>query len=461
MTSPDVTAPAVPRRLGPPTPRVALLIFAVVVVGIVLYMGRSALTPFIVGALLIYILDPAVRLLSRRFGRFQLPRGLAVLLVYGITFFLVFEIGTLLLVPLITQVAQFVGDLPRIFNALDAALAQLSAFYQTLDLPPALREYIDGVLADLGESGVGFDIGALLPLAQTLLGTVASFFGFLIIPFWAFYILRDRVKLTRRLNEALPPAWREDVRAVLHIVDRVFGRWIRAQLVLGLIIGAATYGGLLLLGYFVDERFIQFAVLLAVIAGVLELLPIIGPIISMIPTLLIALTTDEPAVALVATVVLYTAIQQVEGALLVPKIQGDAVELHPSVIIFALIIGGAIAGLVGAILSIPITAAALSVYRYLFRRLSADDPAVPPPDAPDMRRLIEDEPIPADDPPTEDEADPPTADEAGPVTEEPAEGAAGHGPAGGTDHTNRHLSSPPALAQDEQVKARQAEAKDE
>jgi len=418
MTSPEVMAapaPAPPRRLQAPTPRVALLIFAVVVLGVVLYMGRSALTPFVLGALLIYILDPVVGLLSRRYlGRVQLPRWIAVLIVYAITFFIVFEAMVLLLVPLITQLAQFVTDLPRIVTALESTLARLSEFYQTLDLPPALREYIDGMLADLAEGAPPIDLGALLPLAQTLLGTVAGFFGFLIIPVWAFYILRDRDRLTHSLKQSLPPAWREDVWAVLHIVDRVFGRWIRAQILLGLIVGGATYAGLLVLGNFVDPRFLQFAVLLAVIAGVMELLPIIGPIISMIPTLLIGLTTDDPGVALVAVLILYTAVQQVENAVLVPKIQGDAVELHPSLIIFALIMGGAIAGLVGAILSIPITAAALSVYRYLFRRLSADDPAIPPPDAPDMLALI------ADGPEESDEED---------------------GTGGQPEYTDRHLSA--------------------
>ncbi|HUG49339.1 MAG TPA: AI-2E family transporter [Candidatus Limnocylindria bacterium] len=393
MTTPGVTAqaPQPPARLHAPTPRVALVIFAVVVLGVVLYLGRSALTPFIIGALLIYVLDPLVGLIARlRIGRFKMPRGLAVLIVYALTFFVVFEAVVLLLVPLISQVGQFAGDLPRIVQALEGAFAQLSAFYQTLDLPPAVREYIDGMLADLGEDGPAIDLGALLPLAQTLLGTVASFFGWLIVPFWAFYILRDRLKLRAKLYSALPPAWRHDTQAVLHIVDRVLGRWIRAQLLLGLIIGGATYLGLLVLGWVIDERFLQFAVLLAVVAGVLSLLPIIGPIISMVPTLLISLTTAEPLLALIATVALYTAVQQVEGAFLVPKIQGTAVELHPSVIIFALIMGGAIAGLVGAILSVPITAVTLAVYRYLFRRLSADDPAVPPPDAPDMQALVGD-----------------------------------------------------------------------
>ena len=137
---------------------------------------------------------------------------------------------------------------------------------------------------------------------------------------------------------------------------------------LGLIVGVATFGGLVLLGTIVDPRFLQFAVFLAVIAGFLELLPIIGPIISMIPTLLIALTTRDPVIAVIGVVVLYLLVQQLENNVLVPIIQGDAVELHPSLVIFALIIGGSIAGLLGAILAIPITAAAMQVYRYLFRR---------------------------------------------------------------------------------------------
>jgi predicted PurR-regulated permease PerM len=127
-----------------------------------------------------------------------------------------------------------------------------------------------------------------------------------------------------------------------------------------------------LLGQLVDQRFLQFAVLLAVVAGFLELLPIIGPIIASIPALLVALTISPQAVLAVA--VLYIVVQQVENNVLVPKIQGDAIELHPSIVIFALIIGGAIAGLLGAIFSLPATAAGRNVYRYLFRRLGGEAP---------------------------------------------------------------------------------------
>lgn len=415
------------KRLAPPTPRVALLIFAAIVVGVVLYLGRSALTPFIVGALLIYILDPAVDFLARRriAGR-RLPRGLAVLIVYVITFFVVVEGLALLLSPLIGQILDFVRDLPRLMAALEDVAAQFRETYGTLDLPPAIRDFVDQFLADIGRGAGDFGLGSLVPIARTLLGTAAGFFGFLIIPIWAFYILRDRVRLAAQFDAALPPTWRPDVWAVVTIVERVVGRWIRAQIVLGLIVGIATYLGLLALGWFVDPRFLQFAVLLAVIAGLLELLPIIGPIIAMIPTLLVALTTADPFVSLVSVLVLYTAVQQVENAVLVPKIQGEAVELHPSVVIFALIIGGAIAGLPGAIFSIPLTAAARNVYRYLFRRLSEEDPAVLPADAPDMLVFTERDGPPADDNPEDDPVDSPV-DEAVPSVAAP-EAAGTDGP---------------------------------
>ena len=368
-----VAARPAPRQISAPTPRVALLIATAIVIGVVLYMARGALAPFVVGALLIYLLDPAVSWIARiRIGRRKVPRGLAVLIVYVLTVILLYYGLRLLLGPLVSQLLEYVADLPALIASFQELAAELGEMYRGLDLPEPVREFFDDALAGIGQGAGGVDFGALVPLAGTILGTAAGFFAFLIIPVWAFYLLRDRVRLQQQLFTSLPPAWRDEVWSVLTIIERVFGRWIRGQILLGLIVGAATFGGLVVLGLFVDESFIRFAVLLAVIAGVLELLPIIGPIIAMIPTLLIALITRDPVLSVIAVLVLYIAVQQLENAVLVPKIQGDAVDLHASVVIFALIVGGAIAGLLGAILAIPITAAARDVYRYLFRRLSPD-----------------------------------------------------------------------------------------
>ena len=108
------------------------------------------------------------------------------------------------------------------------------------------------------------------------------------------------------------------------------------------------------------------------IAGILELVPIIGPIISAVPAVLLAATAGPVPVA--AALGLYLLVQQVENNFLVPKIQGDAVELHPAIVMSAIIIGGSLAGLLGAILALPVTAAGRDVVRYLFRRMSPDEP---------------------------------------------------------------------------------------
>ena len=195
----------------------------------------------------------------------------------------------------------------------------------------------------------------------------------MILPVWVFYLLKDRVVLVEAFDRALPPAWRFDTWVLLRTVERVFGQWVRGQLVLGFVVGILTFIGLVILGRTVDPIFGRYAILLSVIAGILELLPIIGPIISAIPAVLLAATAGIEAV--IAALVLYTLVQQIENNFLVPKIQGDATDLHPAAVMFAIIIGGALAGLIGAILALPIAAAGRDVVRYLFRRMSPDDEA--------------------------------------------------------------------------------------
>ena len=148
---------------------------------------------------------------------------------------------------------------------------------------------------------------------------------------------------------------------------------MRGQLILGVVVGVFTFIGLLILSQLVDPIFGRYAVLLSIIAGVLELVPIIGPIISAVPAVLLAATAGPAAV--IAALLLYTLVQQIENNFFVPKIQGDAIQLHPAAVIFAIIVGGALAGLIGAILALPMTAAFRDVVRYLFRRLSPDEPA--------------------------------------------------------------------------------------
>jgi predicted PurR-regulated permease PerM len=349
---------------------VVVLIGAAIVVGVLLWMARDGVRPFIVGLLIVYLLEPPVRWLTRR----GIRRSIAILVVYVLGFLILAEFLNLTLTPLANEIAEFIREFPRLAEQLQAQLERLSEVYAQLQLPQAIREWIDALIAGFAESGgaPSFDLSFLLPVISSAGGLLAALFGYLIVPIWAFYLLKDRVGLTRQFDRTLPAAWRFDVWALLRIVQRVFGQWVRGQLILGFTVGVFTFIGLMVLSRFVDPIFGRYAVLLSVIAGVLELLPIIGPIIAAIPAVLLAATAGvEPVIA---ALILYTLVQQVENYLLVPKIQGDAVQLHPAFVMFAIVIGGALAGLLGAILALPITAAFRDIVRYLFRRLSPDDP---------------------------------------------------------------------------------------
>ncbi|MET1231701.1 MAG: AI-2E family transporter [Candidatus Limnocylindrales bacterium] len=356
-------ASEIARRVRLPSPRATVAIGAAVLLLIVLYMGRSALGPFILGALLVYILDPAVGWLTRR----GLRRGLAILIVYAVVIVVLIEGLTLLFGPLVRQIIDFVDDLPALLASIEGQLDNLVLLFDQLQLPRILRDAIASILESLA-SGGGFDIGSLAPLYSGLAAALRNLLALAIVPIWAFYLLKDRDRLLTAVRDGIPADWREDAWSVMAICERVFGRWLRGQIVLCVAVGLATFVGLMALSL-VDPIFGRFAVLLAVIAGILELVPIIGPIISMVPTLLLAATTGRVE-AIVAVVVLYIIVQQLENQLLVPRIQGGAVEMHPAIVILALAIGASIAGLIGAIFALPIAAAARDIVRYVFQRAS-------------------------------------------------------------------------------------------
>ncbi len=368
-------APAAPPSPGLPIPsrRVLVLLAGVAGLAALFWLGRDVLAPFVVGILIVYLLDPLVERLARISiaGR-RIPRALLILLVYVVATLVLVELLLLIVGPLVEQVRALVKAGPGYVDDLNARLNEVLGWWNRLNLPPDVKDAIDKAIADL-LANLGSLVPTILrPVFSSVLGFAGSVLGYLIIPVWAFWILKDRPAIVRGFDRAVPAAWRADTWATLGIVRRVFGSWIRGQLFLGLVVGVGTFIGLMVLGTLVDPVFSRYAVLLSVIAGVLELLPIIGPIIAAVPAVLLGATAGLPGI--VAALILYFAIQQVENTILVPKIQGDATSLHPAVVIFSLILGGAIAGLLGAILALPIAATLRDLYVYAFRRAGGMTP---------------------------------------------------------------------------------------
>lgn len=355
-----------PRRL---IARLLLIAAAFYLVGLLLWSGVAALRPFVVGLVLAYLLLPMVNSLNH-----YLPRWLSILVVYLGVFLVTIVSFTFLVNPLIVQfnqLLQFTQQLPD-WDELVSQANQLFADYNRL-VPAEVREPIEqemenvittiqSNLAEYVENVINFLIDSVLQV----LNTVVAMFGFVMIPFWLFYVMHDHRAGVAAFDRLLPAWMRNDFWAMTRIFDYVFSNYIRGQIVLSLVIGVASWVGLFVLSLFGFE--VQFMLLLAVFAGIMEFIPVIGPVVGAIPAILLGFF-DSPSTAL-AVALLYLVIQQLEGNLLVPRIVGESVNIHPAILMILLLVCGSVFGILGALLCAPVAAVARDMFIYLHGRLS-------------------------------------------------------------------------------------------
>jgi predicted PurR-regulated permease PerM len=351
--------------------RVGLFVLAVgAFLAWLLWQARGALPAFFIAVALAFILDPLVTSLQRR----SVPRWAGVLIAYVAVVVLVWVLIAYALPPLAQQSRELIDNLPELSAAITDSQQRALEWYRSLPLPDDLRQMIDESIAS-AEAALGEAVRSVLgPAFSTLLRTAAFILGLIVIPVWLFFALKDREAFPRTARAALPESWHADADNVLSLLAMTGGRWVRGQLLLGAAIFVASVIGLTILTFAGFSEFGRFTLVLALIAGVLEWFPIIGPIVAAIPAVLIGLTIS-PAAA-IAAVVLYTGIQQLENNLLVPKVLGDAVKLHPAVMILALVVGGGLFGIGGAILAAPVLAIGRDLYRYAFERLHDRPPPI-------------------------------------------------------------------------------------
>jgi len=348
-----------------------LLVFALVlIVALALWAARGALFPYILALAMAYLLLPVVNrlehLLLRVLLRPRASRAIAILLTYLLA--IAFMVGFFqLIVPVIIQQFRLLWDNRQAWISGGERLADdLLAWYRA-SIPSDIQERIAASLQDVVTAlGRALQAGAMATFSAVT-STVGFVLGLIVIPFWLFYVLFDQSKAMRGLVGVMPVRWRADFLNLVRIADNVMGAYLRGQLLLCLFIGVIVTIALSLLG-------VQFPAVLGLVAGVFEILPFIGPILGMIPAVIVAAIQDPLLV--VWTLLVFLAIQQVENVFLVPRISGKAVELHPAIIMVVLVIGNQVAGLWGMLLAVPLTAILRDLFKYLYLR-SLDEPLSP------------------------------------------------------------------------------------
>jgi predicted PurR-regulated permease PerM len=371
-----VTLPTQPKIKGdggqlpdlstPQNKRLLLVAFAILVVGWVLWHARGALGPFLVGAVIAYLLAPIVEFIHQTMRlpvRFSgLSRAIAVIITYALVLLILVAAGYYLIPPLVSQTNQFIDNTPTYVDDVRVEMNRLNQYYEE-NLPEVVRTNIESNLDTVG-SQLATTVRAAMKVTFSAVGTVIGFVaGLAVLPLWLFYVLKDQRRGIIWFYNLWPESWRADVREVVGIIDRILSAYIRVQLFLGVLIGVTTGVAMWLIG-------LNQAIALGLFAGIFELVPVLGPWLAFLVAALVTLATDPSKIPLVA--IAFFGIQQLENTFLVPKLQGDALRINPAIIMMLLVIGGSVWGLVGVIVIVPITAALRDVFVYLYHR--TDEP---------------------------------------------------------------------------------------
>ncbi|CDN42409.1 UPF0118 membrane protein YrrI [Paenibacillus sp. P22] len=307
---------------------------------------RAVLTPFLIAMVISYVLHPVVSLLSAR----RVPRTIAVLLIYAV-FCTALTVILMNLIPMVAGQVQELGEhAPELTMR---AKGMMEDFNNTSFLPDSLRSGIERALVTmekkLTETTADFlnNIGSMLNVV---------FLAF-IIPFLVFYILKDFDVMERTVVTYMPKAHRKHLVRMFKDIDEALGSYIRGQFLVCVIVGLLAYAGYLIIG-------MPYALLLASIVAVTNIIPYLGPFIGAAPALLMASTVSVKMMLLV--VVVNTLCQILEGNVISPQVVGRTLHMHPLSIIFALLVGGELAGIVGMILAVPVFAALKVILQHLF-----------------------------------------------------------------------------------------------
>lgn len=355
-----------PRRRN----RAALVLALIVLVAALLWVAHRALFPFLVALVLAYLMLPAVNRLDlwlqRPIRNPRVARPIAIVVVYLLALgCIALFLGTVL--PIAGSQFNLLWENRESLLAQGEVLAKSSLDWYQQNVPPEIQAQVD---QSLRQAGAAVASGVQAGLVQTLgivSSTVSFLLGTVVVPFWLFYVLNDETRVARAVMGSVPARFRADFRNALRIVDRILSAYIRGQLLLCLFLGVMATIGLTILG-------VQFPVVWGLIAGILEVLPFIGPILGLIPAVIVA-TIQQPILGL-WTLLLFIGIQQVENLFLVPRISGKAVELHPTLILVVLVVGNEAAGLVGMLVAVPLAAIVRDLFRYLYLRFQ-EEPVEP------------------------------------------------------------------------------------
>lgn len=309
--------------------RVVLIVFVIYF----LFYIRSVIGVVFIAWVLSSALDPFVDYLER----YRVPRWVTILATYLVIIAVIVAVFSLLIPAVVQQLTDVTANFSTLYGPrLDELLARFSITGQ--GIADQIQQNLSSVTQNAGKitSGLFGAVGQVLSLLATTL----------IILVMAFYMTIEEEGIKKFVRSVAPLKYHPYLVQKLNRIQERMGAWLRGQLLLMLIIGSLSAFGLWALG-------VKYALLLGIIAGFMEFVPVVGPILAAVPALFFAVT-ESPFKGL-AVLILYIVIQQLENHLIVPRVMSRAVGINPLVVLIVILIGASVAGVIGVLLAVPAT----------------------------------------------------------------------------------------------------------
>lgn len=318
-----------------------------------LYLVRGILFPFFVAGLIAYLVNPLIqKLLRRGFSRVG-----AIVLLFSMLLTIALIFGVFGLPLVIEELDHLTASLPSYVNDIQEKFDQFYADFQRIKLPAFVKQIADQTLVKAEQAVIDF----LNRVTDIIFDLISHLTSLLMAPVIAYYLLKDMEIITKGIEGMVPKRHRKEIFQIWVEINAVLSGFMRGQFLVSLFIAAVSTIGLIVLK-------VNFAVVLGTIAGVFNIIPYLGPILGAIPAVGIALL-KSPLKAL-GVAILFQVVQQIESGFISPKIVGSKVGLHPITVIFAVLAGGQLGGILGMILAVPIAGVVKVILKFTAEKMA-------------------------------------------------------------------------------------------
>lgn len=336
---------------------VVWLKIAVLVLGVYLLSQVTAIyLPIMLAVVIAFILNPLVSFLTTiplGTRKYYLPRSIAILVSLVLAVLLLTIITTFVLLPFISEFNHLVIALPKLANKISELTRLIEKAVVLAQVPDNIRTLIEDSLG----KAVTYVIGLVKNAINVAFSFATQAFELVVVPVLAYYFLKDWQTLKQDVISLFPRTSRLTATAMIEEMGTVMSNYIRGQVQISVIMGLLVFGGM----YWLK---VDYPLVLGLLAALTEAIPIIGPIIGAIPAIVLGYLVSPILAIKVAA--FYIIIQQVENHIIVPKMMGHTIELHPVLIIISLLIGGQLYGIAGMILAVPVAALLKVLLRHLW-----------------------------------------------------------------------------------------------